>query len=81
MRRWRDDKVAPREHDATTKLTILFRLTRSIAQVYSPAVAMAFLRAANPQLDDNAPLLVLRDGDPDHVQKPLLAAARAFLEG
>jgi hypothetical protein len=81
VRKWRDDKVSPREHDAATKLTILYRLTRSIAQVYSPAVAMAFLRSANPQLDDSSPLLLLRDGDPDLVQKPLLAAARAFLEG
>jgi hypothetical protein len=37
---------------------------------------MAFLRSANPQLDDTSPLLVWRDGDPDSVQKPLLAAAR-----
>lgn len=81
VRRWRDDRISPREHDAAAKLTILYRLTRSIAQVYSPAVAMAFLRSANPQLDDSSPLLVLRDGDPDLVQKPLLAAARAFLEG
>jgi len=46
-----------------------------------PAVATAFLRSANPQLDDTSPLLLLRAGDPDEVQKPLLAATRAFLEG
>ena len=81
VRRWRDEGIEPREHDVAARVSILYRLTRSVADVYTPAVAMAFLRSANPQLDDTSPLAVLRDGDPDLVQKPLLAAARAFLEG
>lgn len=81
VRRWRDERVEPREHDVAVRVSILYRLTRAIAEVYTPAVAMAFLRSANPQLDDTAPLALLREGDPDLVQKPLLAAARAFLEG
>ena len=63
------------------RLAILYRLTRVVADVYSPAVATAFLRSSNPQLDDNSPLMILRQGDPDDVQKALLAATRAFLEG
>jgi len=81
VRRWRDEQTDPREHDVAGRLAILYRLTRSIADVYTPTVATAFLRSANPQLDDTSPLMLLRDGDPDEVQKPLLAAARAFLEG
>jgi len=81
VRRWRDEQSDPREHDVTARLHILYRLTRSIADVYTPAVAMAFLRSANPQLDDTSPLMLLREGDPDTVQKSLLAAARALLEG
>lgn len=81
VRRWRDDRVAPREHDVAGRLVILYRVTRSIADVYTPAVATAFLRSANPQLEDTSPLMLLRDGDPDDVQKAVLAAARAFLEG
>lgn len=81
VRRWRDEQTDPREHDVAGRLAILYRLTRSIAAVYTPAVATAFLRSANPQLDDVSPLMLLRDGDPDEVQRPLLAAARAFLEG
>jgi hypothetical protein len=81
VRRWRNEQIEPREHDVAGRLAILYRITRAIADVYSPAVAAAFLRAANPQLDDTSPLMLLRDGDPDDVQKPLLAAARAFLEG
>jgi hypothetical protein len=81
VRRWREDKVAPREHDVAGRLAILYRLVRSIADVYTPAVATAFLRSANPQLDDASPLMMLRDANPDEVQRALLAAARAFLEG
>jgi hypothetical protein len=81
VRRWRDEQIEPREHDVAGRLRVLYRLTRSVADVYSPAVATAFLRSANPQLEDTSPLMLLRDGDPDDVQKPLLAAARAFLEG
>jgi hypothetical protein len=81
VRRWRDEQIGPREHDVAGRLVILYRISRAIAEVYSPAVATAFLRSANPQLDDTSPLMLLRDGDPDEVQKPLLAAARAFLEG
>lgn len=81
IRRRRDERIEPREHDVAARVSILYRLTRSIAEVYSPAVAMAFLRSTNPQLDDTSPLVLLREGDPDVVQKPLLAAARAFLQG
>lgn len=81
VRRWRDDQLEPREYDVGGRLTLLYRMSRAITDVYSPAVATAFLRSANPQLDDTSPLMVLRSGDPDEVQKPLLAAARAFLEG
>jgi hypothetical protein len=81
VRRWRDEQIEPREHDVAGRLVIAYRLSRSIADVYSPAVATAFLRSANPQLDDTSPLILLRDSNPDDVQKPLLAAARAFLEG
>lgn len=81
VRRWRDEQTEPREHDVAARLAILYRITRSIADVYTPAVAAAFLRSANPQLDDTSPLMLLRDSDPDRVQKPLLATARAFLEG
>jgi hypothetical protein len=60
----------------------LFRIVHAIVGVYGQAsVAAGFLRSANPQLDDEAPLIVLADGDPIEVQKPLLAALRAFLEG
>jgi hypothetical protein len=56
-------------------------MTYALASVYGPSAAALFLRSANPQLDDESPLMVLRESDPDVVQGRLLAATRAFLEG
>jgi hypothetical protein len=81
VRRWIEEGSAPREHDVTARLNVLFRVTRAIAEIYSPTVATAFWRSANPQLDDESPIVVLADGAPSDVQRPILAAARAFLEG
>jgi hypothetical protein len=54
----------------------------AITLVYGRAsVAAAFLRSANPQLDDEAPLVLLANEPVDTVQRPLVAATRAFLEG
>jgi hypothetical protein len=57
--------MAPRAHDVAGRLAIVYRLTRVVADVFGPSVATGFLRSANPQLNGNSPLLVLRDGDPD----------------
>ncbi|HEV7146093.1 MAG TPA: hypothetical protein VGN48_03750 [Pedococcus sp.] len=82
LRRWRDEQAVPRDHDEQARLALLFRIVHAIVGVYGQAsVAAGFLRSANPQLDDEAPLVVLAEGNPIEVQKPLLAALRAFLEG
>lgn len=82
LRRWRDEQLTPRDHDEQARLALLFRIVHAVVGVYGQAsVAASFLRSANPQLDDEAPLVMLADGDPLEVQKPVLAALRAFLEG
>lgn len=79
--RWRRGEVLPKERVIEDRLRILHRVTRMIMEAYGPRVASAFLRSSNPQLDDEAPLVVLADGDPQEVQARLVGAARAFLEG
>lgn len=79
--RWRTGEVLPKERVIEDRLRILHRVTRMVAEAYGPRVASAFLRSSNPQLDDEAPLVMLADGDPQEVQARLVAAARAFLEG
>lgn len=82
VRRWRDERVEPRDHEEQARLQLLFRIVYAITLVYGRAsVATSFLRSANPQLDDEAPLVLLASEAVDSVQRRLLAATRAFLEG
>jgi hypothetical protein len=81
LKRWAAEDVEPREHDVAARLDALYWVVRAISSCYSPAVAARFLRSANPQLDDQAPLMVLRSAaDPDAIRR-VLVATRAFLEG
>jgi hypothetical protein len=80
-RRWRDEYITPREEAVGTRLTVLFQIAYAISLVYGPATAALFVRSANPQLDDQAPLVVLRETDPEAAQALLAAATRSFLEG
>jgi hypothetical protein len=79
--RWRTGEVLPKERVIEDRLRILHRVTRMVSEAYGPRVASAFWRSSNPQLDDEAPLVILADGDPREVQARLVGAARAFLEG
>lgn len=86
LRRWSTDEAHPRQQVREDRLRVLFRVVHEISAVFGPATAATFMRSSNPQLDDSAPLLVLRAGgaDPDEAyegQRKVLAAARAFLEG
>ena len=82
IRRWRDERMEPRDHEEQARLQLLFRIVYAIVLTYGRAgVATGFLRSANPQLDDQAPLVLLAREPVDEVQRRLLAATRAFLEG
>ncbi len=82
VRRWRDERLEPRDQGELARLQLLFRIVYAITLVYGRAsVAAAFLRSANPQLDDESPLVLLATEPVDSVQRRLLAATRAFLEG
>jgi hypothetical protein len=82
VKRWRDERVEPRDQLEHARLELLYRITYAIVAVYGAgSVAAGFLRSANPQLDDEAPLVVLATGDPKETQRPILAGTRAFLEG
>lgn len=81
LKAWARQGRAPREHAVAGRLSLLYRITYAIVETQGGNVAALFLRSSNPQLDDEVPLMVLREGDPDAVQGRLLAATRAFLEG
>ncbi len=81
VKRWAVENIEPREHAVALRLDVVYWVVRALAPVYSPAVAARFLRSANPQLGDEAPLVVLARAEDAKAIGPVLAAARAFLEG
>lgn len=81
LERWASENLEPREHDVAARLDALYWIVRAIIGCYTDAVAARFLRSSNPQLDDEAPLMVLRSAsEPDAIRR-VLVATRAFLEG
>lgn len=80
IKAWRDEGTSPREAAVGARLTTLAQAVRAIEIVYSADTAAAFLRSANPDLDDQPPLLVLADGDPLRASTRVLRAVRSFLE-
>jgi hypothetical protein len=81
LKRWAAENVEPREHAVSLRLDAAYWIVRALGPVYSFAAAARFLRSANPQLGDEAPLLVLARAENEQAISPVLAAARAFLEG
>ncbi|MGI8793234.1 MAG: hypothetical protein ACR2H3_08660 [Acidimicrobiales bacterium] len=66
--------------DAQQRLQELYQVVWAVSEAYSPPVAAAFLRGANPHLGDCAPLMVLAEESPDKAGPALLAAARHLIE-
>lgn len=66
--------------DGEHRLQVLFRATLAIEAAFSPAVAAAFLRGANPVLGERAPMLVIADQPPAQAEAPVMLAVRALLE-
>lgn len=61
------------------RLQILFRVVTAIDDTYGPAVTSAFLRGSNPNLGDQAPMVVLADEPPTAAEARLLPAVEALL--
>jgi hypothetical protein len=73
--------AGPGDHASIPRLALLFQVVYAIIQTQGAAVAALFLRSSNPQLDDEPPLMVIRDDTPELARSRVLAATRAFLEG
>lgn len=81
LKAWATGDTGPKSAAVAERLRILFRIVYAIAGVYGGRTASAFLRSANPQLDNESPLILLRADDPAQIEARLLGAMRAFLEG
>jgi hypothetical protein len=81
LKAWKTGDTGPKSAAVAERLRILFRMAYAIVGVYGVRTASAFLRSANPQLDNESPVVLLRVDDPAQVEAKLLWAMRAFLEG
>jgi hypothetical protein len=81
LRPWAQGASRPRG-DAGERLRVLYRIARAVSAVYGPDTAAAFVRGANPGLDDESVLSALRDEAPSAaLERRLMGVVRDFLEG
>lgn len=81
LHRYKLGKVEELRGDRETRLRLLFRVARMIADAFDTETARAFLISSNPQLGDRSPITVLSDEDPTEAGPDVLGAARALIEG
>ncbi|MCU7827307.1 hypothetical protein [Kitasatospora sp. DSM 101779] len=79
LRRWSSGELEPRSETVEDRLRILYQVVFAVAEAYGPAAASGFIRSANPQLNDDAILLLLRGDDVLDQEKRIIAATRSFI--
>ncbi len=61
------------------RLRLAYRVAKLIEQREGRGVAQSWFQGLNPQLDDESPARVIRDGDAEGVGARVLGAARNFV--
>ena len=56
-------------------------VAEGLAELETPRVIQAWLQGLNPELDDQSPLVLLREGDPDDLRAVITAAYRFATQG
>jgi hypothetical protein len=72
----KDDGPEPRS-DSYSKLLVAHRIWAMLSAAESDSVARAWFIGANPRLDEEAPVMCLRNGR----EQDVIGAAKAFVEG
>lgn len=81
LKRWASGTLdGPRSEITEDRLRILYQVVYAVAEAYGPAAASGFIRGANPNLNDDAILLLLRGDDVLDHEKRIIAATRSFLD-
>jgi hypothetical protein len=63
------------------RLRFAYQIARMLADRDDPKVVQAWLIGLNPELDDRAPLRLMRESDLKSVAPEIMGAARAFAVG
>lgn len=77
--RWRAGSEPQKEVERRIRLS--YHVVSMLAGYDTPAVVQAWLTGLNPELDDEIPVKLLREGDIEQDGKRVLNAARAFVAG
>lgn len=78
--RWVVQNASPQK-DVEQRLRLAYHVASMIAKFDTAAVVQAWLMGLNPELDDQVPIRLLREGDLNTDGKRVLNAARAFVAG
>ncbi|GAA4472026.1 hypothetical protein GCM10023094_03670 [Rhodococcus olei] len=78
VRQWAEGTRSVGNDTDLERLRVAYRAARLITERDTPQVAQAWFQGLNPILDDQAPALMLREGDLADVGPKVLAAARQF---
>lgn len=74
----------PRRADMDHRVEVLYEMAYAVTMVYTGAAAASFLRSSQPALDNDSPLILLREAGGEQLSAlhgRLRSATRAFLEG
>ncbi len=77
--RWLENAAPQKDVERRVRLT--YHVASMLAAFDSPAVVQAWLMGLNPELDDEVPIALLREGKLEEDGKRVLNAARAFVAG
>jgi predicted Rdx family selenoprotein len=80
IERWMQGGVDPYK-DADQRIRLAFQIARTLGDHDSPRVVQAWFTGLNPELQDRAPIRLLREENIEKVGPELLNAMRAFLAG
>lgn len=78
VRQWSEGARTPGDA-AVQRLRLAYQVAALLAERDDPTVVQAWFQGLNPQLDDQSPARMLREGDLDTAGPQVLAAARAFV--
>jgi hypothetical protein len=77
VRQWAEGTRRP-SADVEQRLRTALHVAGVLAERDHARVAQAWFQGMNPQLDDEAPARLIREGDIDQIGSRVLAAARSF---
>lgn len=81
VREWGEGAGVKSEEIIVPRLRMALHIAGFIAEHEAPSVVQSWFQGLNPQLDDQSPARLLREGDLDEDGPEVLAAARAFVVG